>query len=197
MACRCQHWILQQSQQQLQIWDLSSLPAFALPWFCGWLGWAKFLLLRWRTLAHYRGSQSKMCQGIKCQSEKHLYSTASSPANGCTCLGFMCALFVCPSSHSLAPRRPSVLGPSGLRSLDGAGLIPFFQQHSCFLWEKQWPKHLTGGQRGKNANSYLSYLASIFVMKETENKSYSLQNLNLPCVWPNLEWSKLRQDMST
>lgn len=147
MACRCQHWILQRSQQQLQIWDLSSPPAFALPWFCGWLGWAKFLLLRWRTLAHYRGSQSKMCQGIKGLSEKHLYSTASSPANGCTCLGFMCALFVCPSSHSLVPRRPSVLGTSGLRSLDGARLIPFFQQQSCFLWEEQWPKHLTGGQR--------------------------------------------------
>lgn len=96
-----------------------------------------------KDLAHYRGSQSKMCQGIKCLSEKHLYSTASSPANGCTCLGFMCTLFVCPSSHSLAPQRPSVLGASGLRSLDGAGLIPFFQQD----WEKQWLKHFTGGQR--------------------------------------------------
>lgn len=106
MACRCQPWILQQSQQQLQIWDLSSVPAFALPCFCGWLGWAKFLLLRWRTLAHYRGSQSKMCQGIKCLSEKHLSSPASSPAHGCTCLGFMCALFVCPCSHSLAPGAP-------------------------------------------------------------------------------------------
>lgn len=119
------------------------MPAFALPCFCGCLGWAKFLLLRWRTLAHYRGSQSKMCQGIKCLSEKHLQSPASSPANGCTCLGFMCALFVCPSATPSLPGAPLSWLPAW------ASLIPFFQQHSCFLWEKQWPKRLRGGQRAE------------------------------------------------
>lgn len=69
-------------------------------------------------------SQSKICQGINCLSEKHLYYTANSSANGCTCLGFVCVVFVCPFTHSVASRRPSVLVTSGLRSLYVVILIP-------------------------------------------------------------------------
>lgn len=119
-----------------------------------------------------------MCQGIKCLSEKHLQSTASSPANGCTCLGFMCALFVCPCSRSLAPGAPLSWLPawSQPHSLLSAAQLLFVRETGTKTL-KGWSE-----SRGKNANSYFSSLASIFVVKETENTSYLLQNPGLPCM---------------
>lgn len=146
MACRCQRWILQQSQQQLQIWDLSSVPAFALPCFCAWLGWAKFLLLRWRTLAHYRGSQRKMCQGINAYL-KSIFRALPALQLMVVPAWVSCVLYLCPPA---AP--PWLLAPlcPGLRSLHGASLIPCFQQHSCFLWQRNSDQNTySGGQRGE------------------------------------------------
>lgn len=107
--------------------------------------------------------------GYKMLSEKHLQSTASSQLMAVpawvSCVLYLCVLQPLPRSW-----RPSVLAPcmSLPHSLLSAAHLLFVRE-TVTKTLKGWSE-----SRGKNANSYFSSLASIFVVKETENKSYLL-----------------------
>lgn len=101
-----------------------------------------------------------------------------------SCVLYLCALAATPSLPGVPLSwLPAWSQPHSL--LSAAQLL--FVRETATKTLKGWSE-----SRGENANLYFSSLASIFAVKETENKSYLLQNPGLPCIL-----NELSQVMST